>query len=328
MGGSSSGQPERWKERWSDNTLIQVKVNAVELLRRGLSRLDRDVIACGDWQQPAEGLYRLSRGMLEVVRDLGFPLFIVERSPLLTRDLDLLTEINERTWVGVVLSIGSIDPALKRAFEPHSSGVKRRFRTMEQLVNAGILVGTSLMPVMPFVGDDKEHLEDVVRATRDHGGSFVLGGGLTMDGVQAERTLEAARRLDPALVARWRELYDWEVGGKPRGSPAQEYSARLGLLVRELCARYGLMDRMPRYVAPGPLAINKRIAERLFLKTYELELEGAKGYRIWAYRRAAWTVDEWPESLAALYRAQGKAGLRRLPGIGRSLARDRQELGV
>ena len=41
------------------DTLIQVKINAAELLRRELSRLTPDVIACGDWQQPAEDRYRL-----------------------------------------------------------------------------------------------------------------------------------------------------------------------------------------------------------------------------------------------------------------------------
>lgn len=70
------------------DTLIQVKTNAVELLRKELSRLEPDVIARGDWQQPAEDRYRLSRRMLEVVCDLRFPLFVVERSPLLTRDLE------------------------------------------------------------------------------------------------------------------------------------------------------------------------------------------------------------------------------------------------
>jgi hypothetical protein len=142
-----------------------------------------------------------------------------------------------------------------------------------------------------------------------------------MDGVQAERTLEAARRLDPVLEARWRELYNWEVGGKPSYGPPPAYNARLGLLLRELCARHGLLDRLPRYIAPGPLAVNKRIAERLFLKTYDLELEEAKDYRIWAYRKAAWTVDEWPESVTEIYQARGEAGLRELPGIGKSLAR-------
>jgi DNA repair photolyase len=307
------------------DTLIQVKINAVELLWKELSCLGQEVIACGDWQQPAEDRYRLSRSMLEVVRDLGFPLYINERSPLLVRDLDLLVEINRQAWVGVAFSISSVDPALKRVFEPHSPGVKRRLQAMAELASAGILVGASLMPVLPFVCDDVRRLEDALRAIKDHGGSFVLGGGLTMDGVQAERTLEAARRLDPTLEARWRELYDWEPGGKPNYSPPRAYNARLGSLIRELCARRGLLDRMPRYVAPGPLAVNKRIAERLFLKTYDLELEEAQGYRIWAHRKAAWTVDEWPKSVAEIYQDRGEAGLRELPGIGKSLA---QEIGA
>jgi DNA repair photolyase len=303
-------------------TLIQVKINAVEQLRKELPRLDREVIACGDWQQPAEDRYRLSRGMLEVVCDLGFPLFIVERSPLLTRDLDLLVEINQRAWVGVVLSMSNVDPALKQAFEPRSPGLKRRLQAMEMLSSVGILVGTSLMPILPFVGDDEKHLEDAVRATQEHGGSFVMAGGLTMEGVQAERTLAAARQLDAALEARWRELYHWNTGQKPSYGPPRLYNARLGLLIRELCARHGLMDRMPRYIAPGPLAINKCIAERLFLKTYDLELEQANDYRIWAYRKAAWTVDELHESVSEIYHTCGEAGLRELPGIGESIARE------
>ncbi len=302
------------------DTLIQVKVNAVEQLRKELPRLDREVITCGDWQQPAEDRYRLSRGMLEVVRDLRFPLFIVERSPSLTRDLDLLVEINRRAWVGVGLSMSNVDPALKQAFEPRSPGLKRRLRAMEMLASAGILVGMSLMPILPFVGDDEKHLEDIVRAAKEHGGSFVMAGGLTMEGIQAERTLAAARRFDAALEARWRELYHWNAGQKPSYGPPRLYNARLGLLIRELCARHGLMDRMPRYIAPGPLAVNKRVAERLFLKTYDLELEQANDYRIWAYRKAAWTVDESRESVSEIYHARGEAGLCELPGIGKRIA--------
>jgi DNA repair photolyase len=300
--------------------LIGVKVNAVELLRQELPRLEHEVISCGDWQQPAESRYQLSRAMLEVVYEQGFPLYVNERSPLLIRDLDLLADINRKTWVGVSFSMSSVDPTLKRAFEPRSPGVKRRLRAMQKLAGVGILVGAALMPVLPFVGDDETHLEETIRAVKDHGGAFVLGGGLTMSGVQAQRTLQAARRLDPALEGRYRELYGWEEGGKPNYGPPRSYNARLGLLVRELCARHGLLDRMPRYVAPGALAVNKRVAERLFLKTYDLELEEARDYRLWAYRKAAWTVDEWPESIAAVYQARGEAGLRELPGIGKSLA--------
>jgi DNA repair photolyase len=302
------------------DTLIQVKINAVDLLRKELSRLEVDVITAGDWQQPAEDRYRLSRGMLEIVRQLGFPLFIVERSPLLARDLDLLVDINNQNWVGVVLSMSSLDPDLKRAFEPRSPGVKRRLQTMQQLAEAGITVGTGLMPILPFVGDDEAHLEDVVRATKDHGGKFIMAGGLTMDGIQAERTLQAAKNYDPILETRIKEMYSWSPMGKPQYGPPQAYNARLGLTVRELCDRHGLLDRMPRYIAPGPLAVNKRIAELLFLRTYDLELEGGNQHQIWAYRKAAWTVDEHSQSIAAIFQEHGEAGLRQLPGIGKSIS--------
>ena len=302
------------------DTLIQVKINAVELMRKELPRLAPETISCGDWQQPAEGRYRLSRGMLGVVQEAGFPLFIIERSPLVTRDLDLLVEINRKAWVGFLFSISTLDPVLKRAFEPHSPGVRGRLRAMEQLACAGIAVGTAMMPVLPVVGDDEERLEDVIRATADHGGICVLAGGLTMDGAQAKRTLDAAKCLDSVLEAQYRGMYRWEAEGKPRYSPPGAYNARLGLLVRELCVKHDLLDRLPRYVPPGALAVNKRLAERLFLKTYDLELEQASVHRIWAYRKAAWTVDEWPESIAEVHRLRGKQGLQDLPGIGQRLA--------
>ncbi len=304
----------------SFDTLIQVKVNAVELLQKELAHLTPDVIACGDWQQPAEDRYRLSRRMLEVVRDLAFPLFIVERSPLVTRDLDLLAEINQRAWVGVVFSLSNLDAKLKHAFEPRSPGLQRRLHAMAELAQVGILAGTTLMPIIPFAGDDRAHLEEVVVATKDHGGSFVLAGGLTMDGVTAQRSIEAVQHLNPELAQNFWRLYNWKENSAPNYGPPRAYSAKLGLLVRELCERHGLKDRMPRYIAPGPLAINKQIAEKLFLKTYDLELAQADTYRLWAYRKAAWAVDECAESVAEIYRRNGEGGLQKLSGVGKSVA--------
>jgi len=155
---------------------------------------------------------------------------------------------------------------------------------------------------------------------RDHGGTFALGGSVTMEGLQAEMTMAAARAFDPALEEEWRKLYRWEDGGKPSYSPDRVYSAGLQRTVRELCEKVGLKDRMPRYIPPGPLAVNKRIAEKLFLKTHDLELELAQTSRIWAYRKAAWTVDEHRESIKDLHRKGGEAALRELPGIGTRLA--------
>lgn len=304
----------------SFDRLIQVKTNAVDRLRRELPRLAADVIAAGDWQQPAEDRYRLSQGMLQVVLEAGFPLFIVERSPRLLRDLDLLVEINRRTWVGVLISISSLDQDLKQAFEPRSPGVRRRLQLMERLAQSGISVGTALMPVIPLLGDQRSQLEDLVVATRDHGGSCVVAGGLTMDGTQADHALQAAIDFDPSIEAPWKRFYNWGASGKPAHGPPAPYAARLGLEVRRLCAKHRLGDRLPRYIAPGPLSINKRIAERLFLRTYDLELEQAPSAHIWAVRRAAWTIDELDSSVGEIYAREGSAGLQTLPGIGDHLA--------
>ena len=137
----------RGRDPVSFDTHIRIKVNAVDLLSKELPRLEKEIISVGDWQQPAEDRYRLSRGMLKVVLEQGFPLFIIERSPLLAHDLDLLIEINHKSWVGVLYSISSLDPALKHAFEPRSPGVKRRLLAVEQLSRAGIYAGVSMMPI-------------------------------------------------------------------------------------------------------------------------------------------------------------------------------------
>ncbi|MFN2300076.1 MAG: radical SAM protein [Anaerolineales bacterium] len=304
------------------DSLIQVKTNAPERLRRELARKAPDVIVCGDWQRPAEERYSLSRRMLEVVLELGFPLLVIERSPFLLRDLDLLQQINRRNWAGVTLSFSNVDPALRRAFEPRSPGIEQRLQAMEKIAEAGILVGMNLMPILPVLGDDDAHLEAAVRAAKDHGAAFVLAGGLTMAGVQAERSLAAAKQVDGAAEAAWRKLYVWPRGGQPNYEPPPEYAIRIGRKVRALCDRFGLRDRMPRPAWPGLLAANKRIAERLFLKIHELELDRAPQHRIWAYRKAAWTVDEWPVGIDALFAAKGENGLRDLPSIGAGIAKE------
>lgn len=301
--------------------LIRVKTNAVELLREELSNLKPDLVTCGDWQQEAEERYELSRQMLVVLLELKFPLFIVERSPLLTRDLDLLAEFKRNSWVGVNISISNLDPELKQAFEPNSPGLDRRLHVMEILAKMGIPVGTALRPVIPFLGDDRAHLEEVVRATKDRGGSWVVYGSLTMDSAQAERTLAAVKHFDPGSETQFRQTYNWEQGGMPNYDPSRAYHLRVSSLVRELCAKHGVSYHIPRYIPPGPLAVNKRVAEKLFLKIDEMEMAQIQDSSIWAYRWAAWTVDELNRSVAEVYQNHGLSGLEELPAVGTKMAK-------
>jgi len=304
-GGKYARNPEEYATR------IRVKENAVDLLRRQLQRREPDVICCGDWQMPAERRFRLSRGMLEVVHDLAFPLLVIERSHALLDDLDLLAAIHTRSVVRVLVSISSLDPEVKRAFEPKSPGVRRRLEMIGRLAARGIPVGCSFMPILPEIADDARSIGAVVAAVAEMGGSYVVASGLTMAGLQRELTFQAAGRMgrEEAMRAHYQRGSGWQA----------DYHRRINDLVREQCERHGLSDRMPRPILPGPRATNRRIAEKLHNRAWELELEDPR--RAWAYRRAAWTIDECAQEVGVLHAEAGADGLRTLPGIGAKLSR-------
>ena len=68
------------------------------------------------------------------------------------------------------------------------------------------------------------------------------------------------------------------------------------------------------------MGINKKVAEKLFLSVYESELNCDNTYKIWAYRKAAWIVDELPESIETTFRQKGTEGIAAIEGIGKSTA--------
>ena len=76
-----------------------------------------------DPYQPAEGHYRLTRGLVEVLSRRRNPFSILTKSSLIVRDIDLLSEAAGRTRVSVAMSIGTDDDAVAA---DHASRVQRR----------------------------------------------------------------------------------------------------------------------------------------------------------------------------------------------------------
>jgi len=304
---------------------IQVKENAPELLRRALGRVPVDLVMTGDYQ-PAERKFQVSRKMLQVCCELGFPVSVLERSPLVLRDLDLLRQINERTTAVVFFSIiytpDSAHRATLRKLERLAPPPEKRFAAMEQLAKAGILTGTCMMPILPALCDDDANLQSVVRWTAEHGGSFVIAAGLTLADQQREYFFGVLRQRLPALLERYRDLY-------PEGSygPVKGNWRETALRLRELCERYGISDRMPRPTIPGDKrALNKRVVEALANQVYAMELDSAPGQRIWAYRKAAWAIEDTPQDLGLIYRTMGRKGLESIENVGPKMAQVVEDL--
>jgi DNA repair photolyase len=304
---------------------IEVKESAPDLLRQALSRAPVDVVATGDYQA-VERKFGLSRQMLQVCLDLGFPVSVLERSPFVLRDLDLLKEINERARAVMMWSIiytpDSAHRSALRQLERLAPPPEKRFAAMEQFARAGILTGTCMMPVLPDLCDTDENLESVVRWTADHGGRFVLAGGLTMADQQRDYFLGVLDERFPDLAARYRVLY-------PVGSygPARSNWRPVARRLKELCEHYGISDRMPRPIIPGDKrALNKRIVEALAKQVYDMELRGEPQQRVWAYRKAAWAIEDTQQDLGLIYRQMGVKGLEGIENVGPRLAKVVQDL--
>ena len=299
--------------------VIQVKENAPALLRRALSRTPVDIVGTGDYQA-AEGKFGLSRRMLEVCLELGFPVFVLERSPLVLQDLDLLQAIDEKAVAVVAFSIISTPDSLAyaqvREMECMAPPAEKRFAAMEQLATAGIMTGTCMMPVLPKLCDDDANLQYVVKWTVEHGGQFVLAGGLTLADQQRDFFLGVLDERFPDLAGHYRSLY-------PEGSygPIRSNWKEIALHLRELCEQYGIRDRMPRPIIPGDQrALNKLVVEALANQVYYMELNGEPNRRVWAYRKAAWAIEDTPQDLGLIYRQMGRKGLESIENVGPSLS--------
>jgi len=294
---------------------IKVKENAAELLRQALRRARVDLVFTGDYQ-PLERKYQISRQMLDVCRDLGFPVFVLERSPLVLRDLGLLQEINASAPSVVAFSIISTPDSANYGrvceMENLAPPAARRFAAMEQFARAGILTGTCCMPILPGLCDDEANLENVVRWTAEHGGKFVLASSLTLADQQKSYVLAEISRRFPELASSYQRIY-------PPGSYSPQHYPwpKIAIRLRELCEKYGIRDRIPRPILPGDKrALNKRIVERLADTLHEMELNQAEEGQLWVVRKAAWAIEDLEEDIRLIYQVLGLKGLQSIPNIG------------
>jgi DNA repair photolyase len=300
--------------------LIKIKENAPGLLRKALQRLPVDMIFTGDYQ-PAERKFMLSRKMLEICLEMGFPVFVLTRSPLVLRDLDLIKAINQQVKAVVAFSIistpDSSDYESVSRMEGLAPKAEKRFVAMEEIASEGILTGTVAMPLLPRLCDNKPNLKALAEWTANHGGKFVLGGGLTLADQQKEFFLRVLRQNHPDLLSTYEELY-------PARSYAQARPWReVGSSIREACQKAGISDRIPRPIISGEKRErNKRMVEKLAYKLHTLELENASNTRIWAYRKATWAIEDLEQDIGLIYNSMGEKGIEKIPGIHPTLVKE------
>lgn len=139
-------------------TRLFSKPDAAALLRSQLRRPGHvaQTIVIGantDPYQPIERRLEITRELLQVFVEFRHPVSVITRSALVTRDLDLLTELARQELVQVAVSVTSLDPQLSRRMEPRAAAPARRLATIEALAEAGVPVLVMSAPMIPGLND-------------------------------------------------------------------------------------------------------------------------------------------------------------------------------
>ncbi|MBJ3784921.1 PA0069 family radical SAM protein [Devosia sediminis] len=234
---------------------IYVKTNAVEALRAELSAKNYrpKPIAMGtntDPYQPAERRHKLTRGILEVMLETRHPVMITTKSALITRDLDILTELAKLGLVKVALSVTSMDHKLSRKMEPRASSPARRLEAIRLLSEAGIPTAIFASPMIPAINDmELERILDAGKAQGAVSASMIL---LRLPGEVRDVFREWLLRHFPdrvrhvlSLVRDTRGGKDYDARWGTRMTGEGPYATLLRQRFDKARERYGLEAKLP-----------------------------------------------------------------------------------
>jgi DNA repair photolyase len=227
---------------------ILVKDDAPQLLREELNKKSWEpklIVISGvtDPYQPIERKLGLTRGILEVLAEFRNPVGIITKNHLVTRDIDVLSELARFNCVRVMVSVTTLDTGLHHIMEPRTSTPELRLDAIRRLSEAGVPVGVMAAPVVPGITDHE--MPKILAAAREAGARWAGFVVLRLPWAVAplfEKWLEEhfPDRKDKVLNRvrdlRGGKLYDakWGVRGRGEGIFADQIEALFDVTCRKL----------------------------------------------------------------------------------------------
>ncbi len=298
---------------------VAVKKNAIEILRMELdpkrkrTPFKRSFImvggGVGDSYQSIEKKYQLTRGALQLMYEFNFPVHLLTKSTLIKRDIDIIKKINKQNKAIVSFSFSSVDNKISAIFEPGVPSPEKRLETLAFFKNEGIACGMFLLPVIPFITDTPDLIEDSIKKAKEAGVDFIIFGGMTLkEGKQKDYFFNVLKKYYPKFALEYQNIYT----GSKWGEAASEYYNSLNLTFNSIVKKYKIPKRIPLAFYKDILNENDLVIVILEHIDYLLKLEGKSS----PYAYAAYSISQLKEPLSTM-----KAELQRLKGVGRTTER-------
>jgi DNA repair photolyase len=252
-------------------TKIFVKENVAQLLIKELSskRWKPQTIAISgvtDPYQPCEKHFKLTRGCLEVLNDFNNPVGIVTKNKLVTRDIDLLSNLAKLNASTVTISITTLDSELARYMEPRTSQPRLRLDAIRELSENGVPVGVLLAPVIPGFTDHEipKIIEESVNAGAQYAGYVMLRlpysvKELFENWLGQYYPARKIKVLNRVLSVRGGKLYDPEFFNRQRGEGI--FAEQVAKIFEIACRKNGIWGNSVRLSSENFINPNKKQLE-------------------------------------------------------------------
>ncbi|MFX1365078.1 MAG: radical SAM protein [Promethearchaeota archaeon] len=228
-----------------------------------------DIIAPGgvnDVYQPIEKKIEHTRKILGIIAKHKFPINIATKSNLITRDIDILEKIAFDTWCTIGFSISTSDDELAKFLEPFSSKPSERLEALKTIKKQApnIQIGTYFIPIIPFLEDNDEDLEDVIKKSKEVGADFILfSPGLTLRDSQAQYFINKLKKSKYSnIVKPLLNLYKGQI------HPPSDYTKRINTRLWNLCQKYKVNIRVKRWIPSDFRKWNYILSEFLLNSEY------------------------------------------------------------
>ena len=193
-----TGHSESWGE------FVDVKINSRRVLENDLMDKDKGSILLSsvtDPYQPLEEEYELTRNILRRLADTRFPVYILTKGDLITRDLDVLENFkSDRIEVGFTLNF--LEESDRKLWEPKSSTVSGRLEALKEVSNRGIDCYLHVGPYFEGITD----LSDIRDRTEDYVHEIQVEGVNFRNNVKG--IMNVIGKNYPELENKYREIID------------------------------------------------------------------------------------------------------------------------
>lgn len=217
---------------------VYYKKNILEALEKELSSScwKREIVNIGgvtDSYQPIEEELKIMPEVLKLMIKYKTPIIISTKSDLILRDFDLINELSQITYVNVACTITTMNEDLRKELEPNAKPSLDRFKVLKKFKETNASVGVHIMPIIPYLTDSYENLDEIYRLASNIGVDYVLPGTLYLMGKTKPYFLNFIKNYDTLIYNKIKELYI-------KGGAGIEYKNLLYKNVNEIKNKYNV----------------------------------------------------------------------------------------